>query len=109
MTSIKIKYLRCGCKHCACLLEGKLHGPFAWLVSDYQTAKKENKEEWRYLGRSTDAVYHNLQMLEPYNVRAMARQTLQKQLEAGIREIQKAIDIFPHRSISREVMQINAE
>ena len=110
MVAITIKYHKCGSKDCSCYTEGKLHGPFLWLVSSDSTVKKgkKKKNNLKYLGRNAKAAYEMLQLHVPYQLTKISQCMLQEGLEKTIEETQEAIQILPQRSFSREVIHIKA-
>ncbi|MFX0207948.1 MAG: hypothetical protein ACFFDT_18325 [Candidatus Hodarchaeota archaeon] len=111
MAAITIKYHQCGKRNCTCVTQGKLHGPFLWLISDDHTVKdrKNGRKDSKYLGKTADTAYLRLQRHIPYSLTKISSFSLKKGLEERIEETQESIQIFPQRHLSREIMQIETE
>lgn len=57
MPSIVLKLQSCGKETCSCRREGKLHGPYFWLVTYKKgTNGQRGRYVWKYLGKRVDQV-----------------------------------------------------
>ncbi len=66
MPSIVLKLQSCGKENCSCRREGRLHGPYFWLVSYKKddrsvsnmrkTKGRRGRYVWKYLGKQVDQV-----------------------------------------------------
>ncbi len=70
MPSIILKMQSCGKENCSCRREGRLHGPYFWLITyrKDETSPKPLKKStgrkgryvWKYLGKRVDQVVRTL-------------------------------------------------
>ena len=66
MTSLLVKWQRCGKPSCRCS-DGLLHGPYFWLVtyiSKKSNHKRGGKYSWVYLGKNPRDVWEKLEKVD---------------------------------------------